>query len=603
MYRNNQSGRILSRLRGGIRGWSIACLCLSISFASLLQISPAPAYAYDASTGDYPWHAAAHVPQPPASDNITWGFTDKATCDSKSSAYNCGAYKEGDYYVYDQWNYYLRNCTSYVAWRVAMEFGGDSSNLGNAATWDDLASERKGWTVDTSPEIGDIAQSSTAAGGLGHVGFVERVNSDGSVLISEYNKGLNGNFGQTDNYRAEKYIDVNGPNPAGFKLKVGVSTSSASSTVNATASTEDSPYGGDFNNDGYGDVAVIKKRSDNGVDLHILYGGAGTAMFSYNPTLARSLPGTEGWNWSDMKFAVGRFNSDSYSDLAIIHKSSTSVGASIHVMYGGSQPFQVNDVRRDMPASSAWNWSLMKVVSGDFNADGLDDIVIGHKLSDGGMDVHLLTGATGEAALANPDTARKRLAGPTWSWDNIKLAAGPFNSDASADLAIVHKRADGGLNYHVLKGATDTQSLTQEEGYVHELPGSSGWDWTKVKLSAGYFNSDTYADIAMLHKRADGGINAYVLYGQTTPLQTRTLHREMPSPAGWSWDDVKLAAGQFNADDYGDVALLHLNTTTSGIDVHVLYGGIGTAVFTYSPTYSNRSLPAPTWSWAFTRTI
>jgi hypothetical protein len=83
-----------------------------------------------------------------------------------------------------------------------------------------------------------------------------------------------------------------------------------------TSSTEDAPFGGDFNGDGYGDVVIIHKNpTDSGANIHMLWGNAGGNMFQYNPTFVRSLPsGT--WDWNNMKVAVGKFNGDAYADLA-----------------------------------------------------------------------------------------------------------------------------------------------------------------------------------------------------------------------------------------------------------------------------------------------
>lgn len=59
------------------------------------------------------------------------------------------------------------------------------SNLGNAITWARLA-QRAGYAVDSSPRAGDVAYYKTI-GGMGHVGFVEQVNDDGSIWISDMN--------------------------------------------------------------------------------------------------------------------------------------------------------------------------------------------------------------------------------------------------------------------------------------------------------------------------------------------------------------------------------------------------------------------------------
>lgn len=59
------------------------------------------------------------------------------------------------------------------------------TNLGNAVTWASRA-RAAGIGVDGSPRGGDVAYYRNI-GGWGHVGFVERVNSDGSIWISDMN--------------------------------------------------------------------------------------------------------------------------------------------------------------------------------------------------------------------------------------------------------------------------------------------------------------------------------------------------------------------------------------------------------------------------------
>ena len=52
-------------------------------------------------------------------------------------------------------------------------------------TWHVFNRRADGYTIDYRPTVGSIAQ--TDAGYYGHVAFVERVNSDGSILVSEMN--------------------------------------------------------------------------------------------------------------------------------------------------------------------------------------------------------------------------------------------------------------------------------------------------------------------------------------------------------------------------------------------------------------------------------
>lgn len=75
-------------------------------------------------------------------------------------------------------------CTWYVANKIAVP-----SNWGNANTWDNYAPS-SGWTVSQIPRVGAVAQSN--AGGEGHVGIVEAVSEDGSMIKYSDMNGLAG---------------------------------------------------------------------------------------------------------------------------------------------------------------------------------------------------------------------------------------------------------------------------------------------------------------------------------------------------------------------------------------------------------------------------
>ncbi|WP_084338037.1 CHAP domain-containing protein [Actinomadura oligospora] len=83
------------------------------------------------------------------------------------------------------------NCTAFAAYRIASRLGVPSFNnfwggttWGNAGTWDDAA-RRVGVTVNTTPSVGAIAVNDVHK--VGHVAYVNRVYSDGSFDVEEYN--------------------------------------------------------------------------------------------------------------------------------------------------------------------------------------------------------------------------------------------------------------------------------------------------------------------------------------------------------------------------------------------------------------------------------
>jgi len=82
-------------------------------------------------------------------------------------------------------NYYDWGQCTYYAFERRQQLGKSVGNLwGNANNWATSASSN-GYRVDHTPEVGAIFQ--TNAGNYGHVGIVERKNSDGSIVVSEMN--------------------------------------------------------------------------------------------------------------------------------------------------------------------------------------------------------------------------------------------------------------------------------------------------------------------------------------------------------------------------------------------------------------------------------
>ncbi|REI32077.1 CHAP domain-containing protein [Staphylococcus felis] len=96
------------------------------------------------------------------------------TSTTTTSTQSTGTIHAGNLYTAGQ-------CTWYVYDKVGDEIG---STWGNANNWDDAASAA-GYTVNTTPEAGSILQ--TDMGPFGHVAYVESVNDDGSVTVSEMN--------------------------------------------------------------------------------------------------------------------------------------------------------------------------------------------------------------------------------------------------------------------------------------------------------------------------------------------------------------------------------------------------------------------------------
>jgi len=97
-------------------------------------------------------------------------------------------------------NYYYRECVDFVAWKLNVDAGSTKApftynwfNLtpsgGNAYQWK-YAWEQHGWATGTTPKAGAVAWFGY------HVGYVKTVNTNGTVLIEEYNHQSDHLYGQ-----------------------------------------------------------------------------------------------------------------------------------------------------------------------------------------------------------------------------------------------------------------------------------------------------------------------------------------------------------------------------------------------------------------------
>jgi len=109
----------------------------------------------------------------------------------------------------DPWGLYYRECVSYVAWRLSAAGKGvrHFSGAGHAYQWPSTTS---GWrdangnpvvslSYGSNPKAGDAVVIPAGVQGIpwtGHIMYVESVNGDGSINISEYNFGGDGRYSE-----------------------------------------------------------------------------------------------------------------------------------------------------------------------------------------------------------------------------------------------------------------------------------------------------------------------------------------------------------------------------------------------------------------------
>lgn len=97
--------------------------------------------------------------------------------------------------VIDPWGMYNRECVSYTAWKVQETYGYMPywGGRGNANQWPGDA-RAAGIPTGSTPQANSVAIWNVGA--YGHAMWVEAVNSDGSIYVSQYNYDYQGHYSE-----------------------------------------------------------------------------------------------------------------------------------------------------------------------------------------------------------------------------------------------------------------------------------------------------------------------------------------------------------------------------------------------------------------------
>jgi len=383
---------------------------------------------------------------------------------------------------------------------------------------------------------------------------------------------------------------------------------------------------GDFNGDGYGDLAIAAPREDvaGALDagmVHVMYGRNASGLnpidsqqwTQNSPGIADTCESGDLFGGSPM--GVGDFNGDGYDDLAISARWDSVDGVedagTFHVLYGsavgitsiGSRQFTqlTPGVKGDPTVRGLFGSGLR---SGDYNGDGIDDLAI-----TGGGPVNSISGAPGVHIFFGTSAGLSANGSQVWTQDSpgildqwepgddfaASLASGDFNHDGFDDLALgsifedVGAVVDAGM-VQVLYGSDDGLS-SLDQVWTQNSPGlvdsAEAGDWFGSFLAAGDYNGDGFDDLAIGVPREDfGAVNncgaVHVLYGSAELLKStgsQLWHQDIAGIVDEVDDGeafgASLEAGDFNNDGRDDLAIGVLETINGSSDagaVHIILG-------------------------------
>ena len=476
-------------------------------------------------------------------------------------------------------------------------------------------------------------------------------NSDDRAGTSVASAGDVNGDGLSDIILSSVYADINGRNNAGAAYVIfGKYGNISDIDLNIFNYSQGyriigaSPYdyignavssAGDFNGDGYADVIVGAPGVDSGKGAaYIIYNSGATAsptatptvfptvlpspsptveptlpervvsdidLASINPNQAIRIAGAAVGDQTGYSVAsAGDFNGDGYDDIIIgAFKSSPILRAYAgisYVLFGSSGSFVDIDLLHLPPSqgfkifgSANEDESGYSVSgAGDFNGDGLDDIILASRKADpnGNTDFgicYIIFGKSIDIAdidLASLDSANgfRILGAANDGRTNWKVGGrGDINGDGFSDVIIssqyVHKagRSDAGTSYVIFGKASnfaeiDLSILTAPLGFA--IFGKSGSHSGTLVATVGDFNGDGYDDFVIgaalgdLNGRTNSG-TSYLIFGKSSGYTNIDLLYLTPdhgfTVSGADAQDLSghavSYAGDINGDGFDDVII------------------------------------------------
>ncbi|MHA5049748.1 FG-GAP-like repeat-containing protein [Streptomyces sp. SD15] len=334
-----------------------------------------------------------------------------------------------------------------------------------------------------------------------------------------------------------------------------------------TAAAAPSGLSGDFNGDGYRDLAIAapiaKVSGKTGAGyVAVVYGtasGLNTAkrqIISQNTT---GIPGTaESGDYFGDRLTTGDLDDDGYTDIVVgVHGEqvgSTGDSGTITVLWGGASGIKgASDISSPLPENRyELGWD---VATGDFDGDGHTDLAAANVAY---PELNIFKGPISRkgkaASLVGIDTMTQT------GINTDKIVAGEVNGDGRTDLLVMGQEEVGNV--------APTRSVL--------YTGSATGLKAGKKVAGGYaatiadINKDGYGDIVtgnFMEKSAEaphGGLGGAitVTYGAAGGLSTRAPVRITQDTAGipdtaekndgFGWS---LSSGDTNGDGYADIAV------------------------------------------------
>ncbi|AUM11349.1 Ig-like domain-containing protein [Ketobacter alkanivorans] len=348
--------------------------------------------------------------------------------------------------------------------------------------------------------------------------------------------------------------------------------------------------GGDSNGDGFEDIVIGVAYSDISAGdagaAYVIFGAAGATrsdiqVNSLAATDGFLIYGTDAADFLGMTVDLtGDLNGDGYDEIVVVAShddTSVADGGTIYVIWG-----EAGATRSDIDLSAMGPSDGFRILShevgdavgntsfidpqnaqfldadGDFNGDGIDDLIIGHSASDqGGGDSGLVYVIFGQTGATRSDVDLSSYAGQGFEINTGGVGGellghsvqfiGDFNGDGFNDLVVGAVRSDAvagdaGQAYVIFGHAgptfnnIDLTAMTNTEGFT--ISTSEAASWLGGSVGSSDVNGDGLSDVLIGNVASNTGYgdsgSILVLYGYNSATYADMTFGSVPIGSGFT---------------------------------------------------------------------
>lgn len=316
-----------------------------------------------------------------------------------------------------------------------------------------------------------------------------------------------------------------------------------------------STLSGDFDANGKDDIAMICYREKTGQTCIKVALSNGTE-FSTEQVWWDS--GTRMFDASIIKDRVvaDDFDGDGKADIAAMMDLGNQNMQLIVWMSAGTS-FSNYEVWNDQSPSGWYNTSLVadRVVAGDFNGDGKADIAAMHDYMDQNMKIFVWKSNGSSFAM---ETWFESLESKSYNANliNGRMVAGDFDGDGKDEIAAMHDYLEQNMKIFVWK--SNGTSFVKQTGFEAMNVKEYNANLVTGRMTAGDFNGDGKDDIAAMHDYLEQNMKIFVWKTDGSGFEKETW-ADYSTPKWYNTELVtgRFVAGNFTSGNNCDVAGLH----------------------------------------------